>query len=145
MAPEKNQTPCGIMRSMIRIRPTNGVGHGGYRLGAGRPKGRKDSGPRKNTVRAELLPRLAEADRQLPLYRLLDRIADESLDPKYRDVLSIACLPYLHPRMPSVLVVKPPHLMTDEELEATRRAEVEYQHQISLGRGHPHMVNEEPK
>ena len=26
----------------------------------------------------------------MPLYRLLDWIADESLDPKYRDVFSIA-------------------------------------------------------
>ena len=96
-------------------------------------------------MRAEVLPKLTADDRQLPLYLLLDRIADESLDPKYRDALSIACLPYLHSRMPSVLVVKPPHLMTDEELEATRRAELEHHRQAALGRSNMHMVNEEPK
>ena len=88
----------------------------------------------------EVLPKLAETDRQLPLYCLLDRIDDPSLDPKYRDVLSIACLPYLHSRMPSVLVVKPPHLMTDEELAETRRAELEHQRQVALGRGQLRLV-----
>lgn len=66
---------------------------------------------------AQVLPKLSAEDRQLPLYRLLDGIADPTLDPKYRDFLCIACLPYLHGRMPSVsLIVKPPHLMTDAEL-----------------------------
>ena len=65
-----------------------GVDRGGYRPGAGRPKGSR--GKHKLDELAELLPKLAEPDRQLPLYRLLDWIADESLDPKYRDVFSIA-------------------------------------------------------
>ena len=115
---------------------STGVGRGGYRPGAGRPRGSKDSRPRKGTVRAELLPKLSAEDRQLPLYRLLDRMSDTSLDSKYRDFLAIACLPYLHSKMPSVLIVKPPHLMTDEELEQTRRAELEHQRQIELGRVH---------
>jgi hypothetical protein len=53
--------------------------------------GRRD----KRTVLMELLRALDESDRQLPLYRLLTRIADESEDIRYRDALSIACLPYL--------------------------------------------------
>jgi hypothetical protein len=53
-----------------------GAGRGWRRPGAGRPKGARN----KRTVRAELLPKLEAADQRLPLYRLLDRIADESLD-----------------------------------------------------------------
>jgi|SRR6516162_1079569 hypothetical protein len=117
-------------------RKPKGTGHGGKRPGAGRPPGAKN----KRTVLAELLPKLTEPDRQLPLYRLLDRIADENLDPKYRDVLSIACLPYLHARVPATLTAKPPFLMTDEELQETRRAEVEHQRQVALGRGHLHLI-----
>lgn len=121
---------------------STGKGRGGFRPGAGRRKSSKDSGPRKGTVRAELLPKLAAADQQLPLYRLLGRIADPSLDAKYRDSLCVATLPYLHSRMPSVLIVKPPHLMTDEELEATRRAELEHLRQVELGRNHLHVVTD---
>jgi hypothetical protein len=50
---------------------STGIGRGGRRAG-GRPKGSKN----KRTVLAEVLPRLAAEDQQLPLYRLLDRIAD---------------------------------------------------------------------
>ena len=115
--------------------PETGRGRGGYRPGAGRPKGAKDRQPRKGTVRAEVLPKLAAADRQLPLYRLLDRIADPTLDEKYRDSLCVAVLPYLHARMPTTMVVKPLHLMTDEEFEATRRAEIEHLRQVELDQG----------
>jgi hypothetical protein len=66
------------------------------------------------------------------LYRLLDRIADPTLDPKYRDFLCIACLPYLHSRMPSVMLVKPPHLMSDQELAETRRVMLEHRKQTAL-------------
>jgi hypothetical protein len=86
---------------------------GGRRPNAGRPKGPRD----KRTVLMELLPKLDESDRQLPLYRLLTRIADESEDIRYRDALSIACLPYLHSRLVSNMVVKPAYLMSDDELQ----------------------------
>ena len=127
---DENQRAGGIIGRMAT--PATGKGRGGYRPGAGRPKGSKDRAPRKVTVRAEVLPKLAAADRQLPLYRLLDRIADPTLDEKYRDTLCIAVLPYLHARMPTTMVVKPLHLMTDEELEATRRAEIEHLRQVEL-------------
>ena len=57
---------------------------------------------------AEVLPRLAEEDQQLPLYRLLDRISDESLDAKYSDLLCISVLPFMHPRPRSDLTAKAP-------------------------------------
>jgi len=57
-----------------------------------------------------------------------------------RDMLRIAVLPYLHPRAFSRLTAKPFFMMTDEELEETRRAELEHERQVSLGRGHLHLM-----
>jgi hypothetical protein len=109
---------------------------GGARPGAGRKPGSRN----KRTVLAEVLPKHAEQDRELPLYRLLDRFADETEDIRYRDVLSIACLPYLHSRPVSNLTAKPPHLMSDEELKATSEAEIEHRRQLEKGRGHLRVV-----
>jgi hypothetical protein len=86
------------------------------------------------------LPKIADDNEELPLYVLLRRIRDESLDPKYRDMLRIAVLPYLHPRAFSRLTAKPFFMMTDEELEETRRAELEHERQVSLGRDHLHLI-----
>jgi hypothetical protein len=88
----------------------------------------------------ELLPELEETDQQMPLYRLLARIADESEDIRYRDALSIACLPYLHSRLISNLTAKPAYLMSDEELEQTRAAVIEHQKQLRKGKGHLHLI-----
>ena len=111
-------------------RKLKGYGHGGRRPGSGRPKGSKG----KLTVLAEVLPKLAEKDRQLPLYRLLDRISDDFLDPKYKDLLCISVLPYLHPRPRSDLTAKAPFQMTTEELTACREAEEEHQRQLKRGK-----------
>ena len=89
----------------------------------------------------ELLPALDESDRQLPLYRLLTRIADESEDIRYRDALSIACLPYLHSRLVSNMVVKPAYLMSDEELQQVRAAEIQHEKELHKGR-HLHLIKE---
>lgn len=110
---------------------------GGKRPNAGRPKGRRD----KRTVLMELLPALDESDRQLPLYRLLTRIADESEDIRYRDALSIACLPYLHSRLVSNMVVKPAYLMSDDELQQVRDAEIQHEKELRKGR-HLHLIKE---
>ena len=107
-----------------------GFTHGGKRPGSGRPKVAKG----KLTVLAEVLPRLAEEDQQLPLYRLLDRIGDESLDPKYRDLLCGMVLPYLHPKPRSGLTAKAPHQMTTEELHAVKAAEEAHQRQLARGK-----------
>jgi hypothetical protein len=90
---------------------------GSARPGAGREPGSRN----KRTVLAEVLPKLAEPDQQLPLYRLLGRITDETEDIRYRDALSVACLPYLHARPRSDMVVKPAYLMSDTELQGPRR------------------------
>lgn len=78
------------------------------------------------------------------MYQLLDRIADPALDPKYRDFLCIACLPYLHSRMPSVMLVKPPHLMSDQELAETRRVMLEHRKQTALS-GHVEVKDGSPE
>jgi hypothetical protein len=106
------------------------AGHGGARPGAGRPKGWKTRRP----VLPEVLPRLAEQDQPLPLYRLLDRIADTGLDERYRDALSIVVQPYLHPRLRSDLVAKAPFQMTDAELVAVREAQLQHERQLVRGK-----------
>jgi hypothetical protein len=111
-------------------RKPTGVGRGGARRGAGRPKGSKN----RRDVLAEVLPRLAEQDQQLPLYRLLDRIADETLDAKYRDMLCISVLPFLHPKPRSDLTAKAPYQMTTAELIACREAEEEHHRQLARGK-----------
>jgi hypothetical protein len=123
---------------------STGSGRGGRRERAGRPAGRKDTRPRKRRTILELLPKLAGENDELPLYGLLRRIRDESLDDRYRDMLRIAVLPYLHPRSFSRLTAKPFYMMTDEELEETRRAELEHEKQVALGRGHIRLIKEPP-
>ena len=83
---------------------------------------------------------VGKQDRQLPLYRLLDRIADESLDARYRDVLCVQVLPFLHSRLSPNLSAKPPFLMTDAELDETMKAQLEHEKQVSRGKGHLHLV-----
>jgi hypothetical protein len=95
-------------------------------------------------VVGEVLPKLRAEDQQLPLYRLLDRIADPTLDQKYRDTLCVAILPYMHSRLPATMVIKPLHMMTDGELQQMREAELEHRRQVALGRGHLRVANEEP-
>jgi hypothetical protein len=109
---------------------SRGIGRGGPRPGGGRPKGSRN----KRTVLAELLPKLAEEDQQLPLYRLLDRIADKNLDDRYRDMLCIATLPFLHARPRSDLTAKAPFQMSDAELIQVREAEEEHQRQLKRGK-----------
>ena len=91
---------------------------GSARPGAGRKPGSRNKG----TVLAEVLPKLAEPDQQLPSYRLLGRIADETEDIRYRDALSVACLPYLHARPRSNMVVKPAYLMSDNGIAGPSKA-----------------------
>ena len=118
---------------------SRGIGRGGPR-GGGRPRGAKDRQPRKRRTILELLPKLAEPDRQLPLYRLLARIDDETLDPKYRDMLCIAVLPFMHPRAFTRLTAKPFFMMTDQELAEVREAELEHERQIAIGHAQLRLV-----
>jgi len=63
------------------------------------------------------------------------RIRHKSLDPKYRGLLRIAVLPYLHPRAFSRMTAKPSIMMTDQELQDARQAELEHERQVAAGRG----------
>jgi hypothetical protein len=87
----------------------------------------------------ECLPNLtsrsaAPALSRAPPYR------DESLDAKYRDVLSIVCVAYVHARTPVKLTAKPAFLMTDKEIHETPRAESEHTREVALCRDHIHLV-----
>jgi hypothetical protein len=84
--------------------------------------------------------RLEETDQKLPLYELLDRIRDPTLDPKYRDLLRIQILPYMHPRLRSDLTAKPFYLMSPEELEKVEQAQLEHETQVARGRGHLRLI-----
>jgi hypothetical protein len=117
-------------------RKTKGFSNGGRRPGAGRPKGSRS----KLTVLAEMLPKLAEEDVELPLYRLLRRIRDPEVDERYRDVLAIATLPFLHPKMRSDMTAKPFYLMSPEELDQVERAQLEHEKQVARGRGHLRLI-----
>jgi hypothetical protein len=112
-----------------------GIGRGGRRAG-GRPRGAKN----KRTVLAQLLPKLAEEDAELPLYRLLRRIRDPEVDEKYRDMLAVATLPFLHPRVRSDMTAKPFFMMSQEEVDQVERAELEHEKQVARGRGHLHLI-----
>jgi hypothetical protein len=117
-------------------RKPTGVGRGGRRSGSGRPKGSKS----RLGVLMELLPKLEADDQPLPLYRLMNRIADETLDPKYRDMLCVQILPFLHPRLVPNLSAKPYFMMSDEELREVEAAELEHEKQLRKGRGHLHLI-----
>ena len=119
-------------RAMTKSR---GIGRGGWR-GGGRPKGSKN----KVKVLAELLPRLEQQDWELPLYRLLRRVHDNTLDEKYRDLLAIQIMPFLHPRPRSDQTAKAPFQMSDAELDETMRAQLEHERQVKKGRGHLHLA-----
>jgi hypothetical protein len=114
-----------------------GIGRGGARPGAGRKKGSKVTAP---ALRAEIMGRLEETDQKLPLYELLDRVRDDTLDPKYRDLLRIQILPYLHPRLRSDLTAKPFYLMSDQEIEKVEQAQIEHEKQVARGRGHIRLI-----
>jgi hypothetical protein len=113
-------------------RKTKGFTNGGRRQGAGRKPGSKN----RKTVLADLLPKLAAEDTELPLYRLLRRIRDPEIDERYRDVLAIATLPFLHPRMRSDLTAKPFYLMSPEELDQVEQSELEHEKQVARDRAH---------
>ena len=78
------------------------MGHGGYRPGAGRPKGSttKTKASHVPMAKPARLPgaTLAEA-RRLPLAYMLDVMNDPEADPSRRDRMAIVAAPYMHDRM----------------------------------------------
>lgn len=74
------------------------MARGGYRAGAGRPKGSKTKFPRNNTL---VLPQHLERRSApgTPLEYLLEIMQDSAADVARRDRAAIAALPYTHPRI----------------------------------------------
>jgi hypothetical protein len=95
-------------------------GHGGKRAGSGRPKGSISK------RRPETVERLKAAGQELPLDRLLRRMADETESERYRDSLAIATAPFLHLRLSAVSAPRATFEMSSEELEALLYRELEY-------------------
>jgi hypothetical protein len=89
---------------------STGVGPGGKREGAGRPKGALGKRSRELLAQAE-----AEA-LELPVARLLRRMNDSSLEEERRDEIAVALAPYFSPKLSAVTVKKRPVEMSDEEI-----------------------------
>jgi hypothetical protein len=87
-----------------------GVGRGGKRAGAGRPKGSRGQRSRR------LISQAKAKGFELPVDRLLRRSNDPRLPEKYRDQLAAIVAPYTAPRLNAVTVAKRPAQMTDEEI-----------------------------
>jgi hypothetical protein len=97
-------------------------GHGGKRPGAGRPRGARDKIKRKPAI----LQQLKAKGRELPLDRLLRRMADKRETERYRDSLAIAAAPFVHPRLNSLTSPMTTFEMTDEQLQGVLRREREH-------------------
>lgn len=74
------------------------MARGGYRPGAGRPKG---SGKKAITVteRPEEVAALAKTAGMTPLEYMLTVMCDAGADPHRRDRMAVAAAPFFHPRM----------------------------------------------
>ena len=83
-----------------------GVGYGGRRRGAGRPKGAKN---KRQVVQIETLT----AGRKLQLEYMLEALNDPTTPEERRDRFAIAAAPYVHPRLTAVVEPKALHEMTD--------------------------------
>jgi len=80
---------------------------GGARQGAGRPKGSKDSKPRKITVRTlddvkRVKARAMNEGKILPLDLFMDVLNDTEADDAARMEAAKAAAPYMHPRLQAV-------------------------------------------
>ena len=71
------------------------MSRGGYRAGAGRPKGGKEPSPLVGPVDVRLAARKAGVT---PLEYMLAVMNDEAADDTRRDRMAIAAAPYAHPR-----------------------------------------------
>jgi hypothetical protein len=100
-------------------------GQGGKRPGAGRPPGARNKIRRKPAI----LQRLKAQGRELPLERLLRRMADKHETERYRDQLAIAAAPFVHPRLNSLTSPMATFEMTDEQLKGVLMREREHARQ----------------
>jgi hypothetical protein len=89
-----------------------GNGKGGCHQGAGRPPGARG----KAVIEREALAKARAEAKTMPLDWLLQRLADTTLSPDYRDKLAIMAAPYCSPRLSAVAVTKRPAQMSDQEI-----------------------------
>jgi hypothetical protein len=68
------------------------------------------------TERDAMLDQAKAEGIELPVARLLRRMADPTLDDKYKDTLAIAVAPYCSPRLNALAIVKRPSQWSDQEL-----------------------------
>jgi hypothetical protein len=97
-------------------------GQGGKRPGAGRPPGARNKIRRKPAI----LQQLKAQGRELPLERLLRRMADRRETERYRDSLAIAAAPFVHPRLNSLPSPMATFEMTDAQLKGVLMREREH-------------------
>jgi hypothetical protein len=80
---------------------------GGYRPGAGRPKGGKNAPKAGKVVKANIEPKVIDLTGQLtPLEFMLQIIQNPEADTLRRDRMAIAAAPYCHPRVSDQRVSK---------------------------------------
>ncbi len=93
---------------------------GGARQGAGRPKGSKDSKPRKITVRTlddvkRVKARAMNEGKILPLDLFMDVLNDPEADHAARMEAAKAAAPYMHPRLQATVFQDQTDKMTHEQ------------------------------
>jgi hypothetical protein len=108
-----------------------GNGKGGCRRGAGRPAGARG----KAVIEREALAKARAEAKTMPLDWLLQRLADTTLSPDYRDKLATMAAPYCSPRLSAVAVTKRPAQMTDEEIAEMIGLTEEDMLRLGIGRG----------
>jgi hypothetical protein len=116
------------------------VSRGGYRQGAGRPRGAKDKRPRITAAAIEKTARLsrkavAKAGGELPLPYMLKIMNDPTQPQARRDKMAIAAAAFCHPRLGLFAEMKRPSQMTDAELDRAIAAAQEDALRRGIGRG----------
>jgi hypothetical protein len=97
-------------RMATHPKTATGIGPGGKREGAGRPKGALGKRSR------ELLAQAEAEGFEMPVARLLRRMNDPTLEEDRRDEIAALVAPYTAPRLSAVSITKRPIEMTDQEI-----------------------------
>ena len=72
------------------------MARGGYRAGAGRPRG--TSSTKLSKTEEKVIKKSAKIEKKSPLEYMLDVMNDEAVDDDRRDKMAIAAAPYVHER-----------------------------------------------
>jgi hypothetical protein len=117
-------------RMATHPKTSTGIGRGGRREGAGRPRGALG----KRVRARELCAQTKAEGLELPVDRLLRRMNDPGLAEDYRDQLAAIVAPYTAPRLSAVSVTKRPAEMTDEEIARLLALTEEDMLRLGIGR-----------